>query len=197
MNVRNLLASATFVACALAQAPVLAHESVYLGQLLGSSEVPAASTPGMGQVRITLDLDLATMRVEAAFSGLLGTVTAAHIHCCTLPGNNVGVATTTPNFVGFPTGVTAGSYDQTFNMALSSSYSTAYINNNGGTVGSAFNALTAGLDAGKAYFNLHTSSFGGGEVRAVLTPVPEPTTSGMALVGLALVGATLRSRRQA
>jgi len=132
-----------------------------------------------------------------AFSGLLGTVTAAHIHCCTLPGNNVGVATMTPTFAGFPTGVTAGSYDQTFNMALSSSYSTAYINNNGGTVGSAFNALTAGLDAGKAYFNLHTSSFGGGEVRAVLTPVPEPTTSGMALVGLALVGATLRSRRQA
>jgi MYXO-CTERM domain-containing protein len=60
-----------------------------------------------------------------------------------------------------------------------------------------FNALTAGLDAGKAYFNLHTSSFGGGEVRSVLTPVPEPTTSGLALVGLGLVGAAVRQRRQA
>jgi hypothetical protein len=93
--------------------------------------------------------------------------------------------------------VKAGSYDQTFNMAQAGSYNAAYITNNGGTVGSAFNALTAGLDAGKAYFNLHTSTFGGGEVRAVLTPVPEPTSSGMALVGVALVGATLRSRRQA
>jgi hypothetical protein len=197
MNVRTLLASATLAACALAQAPALAHESVYFGQLLGSSEVPAAATPGVGEVRITLDLDLLTMRVEASFSGLLGNVTAAHIHCCTAPGSNVGVATMTPSFVGFPTGVKAGSYDQTFNMALASSYNAAYVTNNGGTVGSAFNALTAGLDAGKAYFNLHTSSFPGGEIRAVLTPVPEPTTSGLALVGLALVGAAVRQRRQA
>ncbi|MEY2840326.1 MAG: hypothetical protein RJB60_2625 [Pseudomonadota bacterium] len=197
MNVRTLLASATLAACALAQAPAVAHESVYFGQLLGSSEVPAASTPGMGEVRVTLDFDLVTMRVEASFSGLLGTVTAAHIHCCTLPGANTGVATTTPTFAGFPTGVKAGSYDQTFNMALASSYNAAYITNNGGTVGSAFNALTAGLDAGKAYFNLHSSSFSGGEIRAILTPVPEPTSSGLAFVGLALVGAAMRQRRQA
>jgi hypothetical protein len=103
----------------------------------------------------------------------------------------------TPSFPGFPAGVKAGSYAQTFNMALASSYRAGFVNDNGGTVGSAFNALTAGLDAGKAYFNLHTSSFPGGEIRAVLTPVPEPTTSGMALAGLALVGATLRLRRQA
>lgn len=197
MNVRTLLACATLAACALAQAPAMAHESVYFGQLLGSSEVPVAATPGTGQVRITLDFDLLTMHVEASFSGLLGNVTAAHIHCCTSPGSNVGVASMTPSFSGFPTGVKAGSYDQTFNMALASSYSTAFITNNGGSAGTAFNALVAGLDAGKAYFNLHTSSFPGGEVRAVLTPVPEPTTSGMALVGLALVGATLRARRQA
>jgi MYXO-CTERM domain-containing protein len=31
----------------------------------------------------------------------------------------------------------------------------------------------------------------------VLTPVPEPTTSGLALVGLGLVGAAVRQRRQA
>ena len=197
MNVRTLLASATLVACALAQSSAMAHESVYFGQLLGSSEVPAATTNGQGWARITLDFDLVTMRVEAAFSGLTGNVTAAHIHCCTLPGNNVGVASMTPSFTGFPTGVKAGSYDQTFNMALAASYNTAFVNNNGGTVCSAFNALTTGLDAGKAYFNLHTSSFGGGEIRAVLTPVPEPTTSGLALVGLGLVAAALRQRRQA
>jgi CHRD domain/PEP-CTERM motif len=197
MNVRTLVASATLAACALAQAPALAHEQVYFGLLSGSNEVPAARTNGQGWARITLDFDLVTMRVEAAFDNLIGNVTAAHIHCCTAPGSNVGVATMTPTFTGFPSGVTAGSYDQTFNMALATSYNAAYVNNNGGTVGSAFNALTAGLDAGKAYFNLHTSSFPGGEIRAVLTPVPEPTISGLALVGLVLVGAALRQRRQA
>jgi len=197
MNVRTLLASATLAACALAQASAQAHESVYFGQLLGGSEVPVANTPGTGQVRITLDFDLVTMRVEASFSGLLGNATAAHIHCCTLPGNNVGVATMTPTFTGFPTSVKAGSYDQTFNMALPTSYNTAFIANNGGTTSTAFNALVAGLDSGKAYFNLHTSSFPGGEVRALLTPVPEPTSSGLALVGLGLVGALARPRRQA
>jgi hypothetical protein len=144
MNVRTLLASATLAVCALAQAPAQAHESVYFGQLLGSSEVPAAATNGQGWARITVDFDLVTMRVEAAFSDLAGNVTAAHIHCCTLPGNNVGVASMTPSVTGFPTGVKAGSYDQTFNMALATSYNAAYVTNIGGTVGSAFQRADGG-----------------------------------------------------
>lgn len=181
----SLLALASAAALA---APAAAHTHVYEAPLLGSSEVPAAATTGSGFGRITLDLDLLTMRVEASFSDLLGNTTASHIHCCVAPGANVGVASQTPSFTGFPLGVKAGTYDATFDMSLATSYNAAFITANGGTVGSAFNALSAGLDAGKAYLNIHTSSFGGGEIRGLLVPVPEPTTYALMLGGLALVG---------
>ncbi|UJP00244.1 MAG: CHRD domain-containing protein, partial [Nitrosomonas sp.] len=133
------------------------------------------------------------MRVEANFSGLLGNVTAAHIHCCTDPGSNVGVATQLPSFDSFPLGVTAGTYDHTFNMALASSYNPAFITSHGGTVSSAFNDLVFGLDAGKAYLNIHTNLFPGGEIRGLLSPVPEPESYALLLVGLGVL--TIFARR--
>jgi hypothetical protein len=193
---QHILALATAATCLMA-GTASAHESVYAAPLLGSSEVPAAITTGVGTSRVTIDFDLLTMRVEASFSGLLGNVTASHIHCCTAPGANVGVASQTPTFVGFPLGVKAGTYDHTFDMSLSSSYNAAFITNNGGTVGSAFNALVAGLNDGKAYLNVHTTSFGGGEIRGLLAPVPEPETWALMLAGLAVLGWVARRRPQA
>lgn len=190
----SLLAAATAAALA---APAAAHTQVYEAPLLGSSEVPAAATTGTGTGRITIDFDLVTMRVEASFSGLLGNTTASHVHCCVAPGTNVGVATQTPSFTGFPLGVKAGVYDNTFDMSLAGSYNAAFITANGGTVNTAFNALVAGLDAGKAYLNIHTSSFGGGEIRGLLVPVPEPTTYALMLGGLALVGWAARRQTRA
>jgi hypothetical protein len=204
------LAAAAAVATAGAAS---AHESVYAAPLLGSSEVPAAATTGSGTGRVTINFDLLTMRVEASFSGLVSTtagglpssVTAAHIHCRTAPGSNVGVASQTPSFTGFPLGGTSGSYDHTVDMSLSSSYNAAFISNNGGSVGSAFNALTAGLDAGRAYLNVHTNAFPGGEICGLLVtvpvpvpvPVPEPETCALMLAGLGLVGWAAKRRVQA
>ena len=171
-----------------------AHEVVYTAPLLGSSEVPLAATPGTGAVRVTLDLDLITMRVEVTFADLLGTTAAAHIHCCIAPGGNAGVATQLPSFVAFPLGVHAGSYDHTFDMSLASSYNSSFVSSNGGTVGAAFNAFIAGLDAGKAYFNLHTSAFPGGEVRGLLQPVPLPGAIVLLLPALGVLGGRARRR---
>lgn len=133
------------------------------------------------------------MRVEANFSGLLGNVTNAHIHCCTDPGTNVGVATQLPSFIGFPLGVIAGTYDHTFDMALASSYNLAFITSHGGLVSTAFNDLVTGLDTGKAYFNLHTNLFPGGEIRGLLSPVPEPESYALLLAGLGVL--TVFARR--
>lgn len=181
----------------LAGGAAQAHTQVYQAALLGSSESPAAATPGTGLATITVDFDLLTMRVEASFSGLLGTSTSAHVHCCTATpmAGNVGVATMTPSFTGFPSGASSGVYDRSFDMSLTTSYNASFITANGGNVGSAFNALVAGLDSGRAYFNLHTNLFPGGEIRALLAPVPEPKTAALMLAGLGAVGLLARRCR--
>ena len=130
------------------------------------------------------------MRVEVTFSGLLGTTTASHIHCCTaVPGVGTAiVATTVPTFTGFPLGVTSGTYDHTFDMSLSSSYNPAFVTANGGTVATAEMVLLAGLGAGDTYLNIHSSVVPGGEIRGFLAAVPEPSTWAMLLLGFAGIG---------
>src|SRR5207249_1148612 len=122
--------------------------------------------------------------------------TASHIHCCTTtPGSaNVGVATTLPTFTGFPSGVTSGTYDHVFDMSLASSYNPAFVTAQG-SVSNAFNALVAGMETGNAYLNIHTTQFPGGEIRGLVTQVPEPEIYALMLVGLLAVGAAARTRR--
>lgn len=64
----------------------------------------------------------------------------------------------------------------------------------GGTTAAAEAALIGALADGKAYFNLHTTAFGGGEIRGFFVPVPEPSAT--ALVGAGLLGAFALSRRR-
>jgi hypothetical protein len=138
-----------------------------------------------------------TLSVSAAFSGLGNPTTAAHIHCCTaapLTGD-AGVATQTPSFVGFPLGVTSGTFNNILDTSLLSSYNPAFVAANGGTAASAEAILGAGLAAGETYFNIHTTQFPNGEIRGYLQATPEPATFGIA--GAALAGLLLwrRSRK--
>jgi hypothetical protein len=151
---------------------------------------------GTGFARVTFDTDILSMRVEATWSGLSGTTTVAHIHCCTTnPGTGTaGVATQVPTFSGFPAGVTAGSYDQTFDMNLAGSWNASFVTNNGGTTTAAFNALLNGLNNDRGYLNIHSSTFGGGEIRARLAFVPEPGSALLVGLGLAMLAQRRRAR---
>jgi hypothetical protein len=98
--------------------------------------------------------------------------------------------------MNFPLGVTFGTMAATvFDLALASSWNPTFITNNGGTPGSAEAAFAAGLFAGRAYFNVHSSTFPGGEIRGLLQ-VPEPTTIGLLAFGFAGL-AFARARRKA
>lgn len=188
MKMRSVLLLSTF---SLLAASAVAHLEVYNGIFRGTDESPPNNSPGTGTTTITIDYDLITMRVQSTFSGLTGNTTAAHIHVRpNAQTANGGVATQTPSFVGFPLGVTSGTYDHTFDMALASSYNASFVTANG-SVSGAFNALTNAMRAGLTYNNIHTSTFAGGEVRANL--VPEPGT--WAALGLGSL-VLLRARKR-
>ena len=54
-----------------------------------------------------------------------------------------------PTFLGFPLGVTSGTYDQAFDLAAAGNYNPAFITSHGGTVPIDEAALFAGVNAGE------------------------------------------------
>jgi hypothetical protein len=168
-----------------------AHEEVFAASLSGPAEAPPNNSPATGWVTVTFDLDLITMRVQASFSGLTGVTTAAHIHGPTAAAftGTAGVMTTTPSFIGFPLGVTGGSMDQTYDMTLASSYRAGFISSVGG-IANAFNTILQSHRDGKAYFNVHTQAFPGGEIRGFL---PTPGAAGVMLLGGLVAGRRRRA----
>jgi hypothetical protein len=168
---------------------------VYTAVLSGAAESPVNDSLGTGNATVTIDTTLNTMRVEVFFSGLTGTVTNAHIHAATtLPlAGTAGVATMLPTFTGFPSGVTSGTYDNSFDMTLASSFNPSYVTAHGGTAASAFADLQTAMAGQQSYLNIHSSAFAGGEIRGFLVP----ETSSALLLSLGAGGALFARRRRA
>lgn len=185
------LSSAFLLAAAAFATPI-----TYVATLSGPAESPPNTSPGTGYALITIDNMVHTLMVQVAFSGLMGNTTASHIHCCTITPftGTANIATETPTFENFPLGVTHGSYTNTFNLALTSSFNSPFVAANGGTAAGAEAALSAGLASGRAYLNIHTTVDPGGEIRGFLVATPEPAT--FLGAGLLLAGLLLSRRRK-
>ncbi len=188
-----MLSLLVFLATDEAQAQL----TVYTAVLNGANEAPPNISTGIGTANVKYDDTLHTLQVGVTFSGLVGNTTNAHIHCCTSVANSgtVGVATQTPTFALFPSGVKAGTYNNTFDLTLASSWNASFITAKGGTVALAETAFATGLETGKAYLNIHSTQFPGGEIRGFLAPVPEPEEWAMMLVGFGIVGYQVKRKQ--
>jgi hypothetical protein len=170
---------------------------VFNAYLNGANEAPPVPSPGVGFSKLFLDTDGHTMRITIWFENLIGTTTASHVHAPTAvpETGTIGVATELPSFTGFPLGVTAGTYDHTFDTSLAATWNPTFLANfGGGTALGAEAAFLTALQSESAYINIHTTFRPGGEIRDFYEAVPEPGAWALMIAGFGLAGAALRRR---
>lgn len=173
-----------------------AFAQTYRAVASGPAESPPNASPGSGMV--TIDIGSSKLMVDMSFRDLVGTASAAHIHCCTIDAFTGASAIAVP-FTDFPTGERSGDYTMAIPLYENASYDPAFLKAHGGSAKGAATALVDGINANEVYVNIHTSEFPGGEIRGFLVaaPVPEPAAWGMMAGGLAgLLWMGRRKRRE-
>lgn len=144
-----------------------AQVTQFTSTLLGSSEVPANTSPATGTVLGSYDASTSAFSFSWTISGLVGTPSVCHIH-------EAPVGVSGPVRFGF------NSAGPTYPLVGSATWT-------GMTT-----ANVTALFSGNLYFNFHTSSFPGGEIRGQINVVPTPAAAG--LLGIAGLASTRRRR---
>lgn len=145
-----------FAALAVLAAANLGIAQTFNFSLDGLQEVPPNASPASGSCTVVVDDILDNLDVSCTYLGMLGTVSAAHIHAPAPPGVNAPVILPLA-----PLGSPNGTINHT-DLPLSQTN----INH---------------ILAGNAYVNIHTQAFPGGEIRGQI--VPEPVALGSILLG--------------
>jgi len=130
----------------------------------GAQEVPPVATSATGSGLLVISSDASKLTYRVAYSGLSGTVSAAHIH---LGAGGVAGGILFPLMVGPSPMVgtlTAADLQPT------------------GSVTDFAGALAA-IRAGNTYFNLHTAANPAGEIRGQIGAAPAPTPTPTATPG--------------
>jgi hypothetical protein len=185
------LAAAMLVAAPASDASIIQ----LFANLTPGNEIPPTASNGTGFASLTLDTTAQTLQGHIVFSGLTSNTTAAHIHCCLaspLQTANVGVATLVPAFPNFPLGFTSGMDDFILDLSSASAYNPAFVTLQG-SLAAAEASFIAALMTDRTYLNIHTTMFGGGEIRGFV--VPEPATMGLLALGMAAAGFVARRRK--
>ena len=185
-----LAAASALVFSTSAQAHLVFYQGTFAPEAVGAT--------GTGTLRLEYDDEGHTLAISAIWSGLSGTTNNAHIHCCTPAPRTgtAGVALAQAGLLpGFPLLVNAGSYIRTINLSQTDQYSAAYLTASGGTAAGAESRLLSNLASGNAYFNIHTTTFGGGEIRTFVTAVPEPGSLALLLAAAGLAAVATRKKQ--
>ena len=110
--------------------------------LTGAQEVPAVTTSGSGSLDVSYDKSTKTLRYSASWTGMSDSVTMMHFHGPADKGVNAGVVFPIPNFTKGMAGTANGTV--TLDEAK---------------------MKEADLLGGKWYYNIHTKTHPGGEIR--------------------------------
>ena len=192
---RKVLTALALVAATMAATPgVLAQEIQYYRAVSsGPGESPPNASPGSSIGSFQLDGTM--LRADIPFTDLTTGTVAAHIHCCTAE-SLAGTAGVAIPLFGFPSGVTAGNYSQTFDLMDAAVYDPNFLSAFGGTAAGASAALLDALGDNTAYLNIHTSQYPGGEIRGFMVAAPIPEPGSWAMLGVGLLGVGMMARRR-
>jgi CHRD domain-containing protein/PEP-CTERM motif-containing protein len=174
MKLRNsTITRLTAVLAALALSSTLASATIYnfTATLNGANEVGPTGSLGTGSGTFAFDDVANNILGSVSFTGLGSPATLSHIHVGA-PGANGGVIV---SFVPYTPAATSGLIAPGIPLAFPV-------------------ANIPALFAGNTYFNIHTGTFPGGEIRGQLVLVPEPGT--LALAGLGSLGLLFWRKRQ-